>query len=82
MSCRCKRATPETHLCHGGGYTCPNPGRRRFYNFRAAALAGSQLKFDATDTFACDECWAAFQIRLAEPQPKTDEPEVGPKAGN
>ena len=83
MSCRCKRATPETHPCHGWGYTCPNPAKRRYYNFRAAALAGQQLKFGATDTYACDECWAAFQAQLvaavtpaaaAEPnEEKTDE---------
>jgi hypothetical protein len=36
----------------------------RLYNSHVASLAGVQMKFVATGTWACDDCWRDFvQIR-------------------
>lgn len=60
MGCRCNRETERGHLCHGQGYTCPNPGKLRIYNAEPVALAGMQMKVQAQQTIACDVCWAAY----------------------
>lgn len=64
-ACRCGHTGDGPHPCHGKGHTCGKPSTRRFYNphppGKFASLAGATLKFEMADTFACDECWAAFQ---------------------
>ncbi len=61
--CRCKRETDDSHRCHGNGYTCPNEGRMRFYQANLTSLSGMQLKFQTHQTWACDECWAAYEAK-------------------
>jgi hypothetical protein len=61
--CRCgfDKKSKEPHPCHGNAYTCRKPAKQHFYiptwNF---ALAGAQMKASASNTWACDECWAQF----------------------
>lgn len=59
-TCRCGWDGQGEHPCHADEYTCRRPARRRFYGARPVALAGVQFKLQASDTWACDEHWAAF----------------------
>lgn len=34
----------------------------RFYNPKLVSLSGMQLKFQVSDTWACDECWEKFDV--------------------
>lgn len=57
-ACRCGFDGPEAdHPCHACG---ERPGTRRFYSLGPAALAGHTLKFNAVETWGCDECWALY----------------------
>lgn len=58
-ACRCGHVGGEPHPCHGKNYTCRRPARRR-YIAHPTALAGTQLKLGAYETWACDKCWARF----------------------
>ena len=70
--CRCGHdpAKSSQHPCHGKGYTCGRPATRRFYNPRPpgqyASLAGMQMKIEVTESWACDDCWAAFSVMLKD----------------
>ena len=61
--CRCGHVdSPGTdHPCHGRGYVCRRPAKRRFYNTRPAALSGMQLKLVGDETWACDACWESYK---------------------
>lgn len=59
-TCRCGHTGEGEHPCHFAGYTCRKPATQRFYNPRAVALAGAQMKFDVQSTWACDEHWEAY----------------------
>lgn len=62
--CRCGfDGVGDVHPCHGLAYTCKKPATRRFIAqpLGTYSLAGMQPKFAASDTWACDECWAKFQ---------------------
>lgn len=59
--CRCGHAGEGPHPCHANEYTCRKPATRRWYNARMVGLAGMQDKFEVSDTWACDECWAKWQ---------------------
>lgn len=63
--CRCGWDGFGVHPCHGGAYTCGKPAKQRFVA-NNAALAGMQMKVGATDTYACDECWAEFRKLQAQ----------------
>ena len=65
MKCRCGHEGNKEHPCHGKGYICGKPSIQRFYNAKPATLAGSSMKFDVMETWACDECWEAFSKDLA-----------------
>jgi hypothetical protein len=56
IACRCGWNGEGDHPCHGNGYRCRKPAQIRFITY-PTALAGMQLKLDAYETFACDECW-------------------------
>lgn len=58
--CRCGHTGDGPHPCHGDGYRCRAPARHRLYAARLLSLAGMQPKVGATDTWACDSCWAEF----------------------
>lgn len=60
--CRCGHDEHDQseHPCHGGAYTCRKPATQRFYNAEAVCLAGMQMKFQMTSTWACEECWKEF----------------------
>lgn len=58
--CRCGWDGQGEHPCHARGYTCGKPARQRFYGAHLVALAGVQMKVGISDTWACDEHWAAF----------------------
>lgn len=62
-SCRCGWDGTGDHLCH----RCHEaPGALKFYvPTMAFSLAGSQPKFSARDTIACDPCWEEFSKLLA-----------------
>lgn len=60
-SCRCGFSGEGSHPCHNNGYTCRKPATQRFYNARPVALAGVQMKLQADETWACDECWEGFK---------------------
>lgn len=61
-ACRCGHVDAEVpHPCHGKGYTCRKPATRRFYGAHFTSLAGVQMKVGMHETWACDECWAAYQ---------------------
>jgi len=61
-ACRCGYTGPEEgHPCHFNGYLCGKPAKQRFYNARPVALAGMILKFETTDTWACDEHWESWR---------------------
>lgn len=62
--CRCGHDGKGPHPCHAVGYTCRKPATQRFYNARPVALAGVQMKFQATNTWACDECWNTLKKLL------------------
>lgn len=64
MTCRCGHTGSEPHPCHGDGYRCRKPALRRFTQTGPHALAGMQLKFSMRETWACDECWAAYLLLL------------------
>ena len=65
-ACRCGWYGVGDHPCHHAAYTCRRPAKRRFYvPSMAFTLAGGQLKFSMSDTFACDECWEAFSKLLS-----------------
>ena len=64
MKCRCGWEGKGDHPCHKNRYTCKAPAKQRFYNPKATALAGMQLKFEVRDTWACDECWEDFSKKL------------------
>lgn len=57
--CRCGFAGEGEHPCHGFAYTCRQPAKPRF-DANLVALAGAQMKAQATKTFACDECWSRY----------------------
>jgi len=60
-SCRCGHTGPNsTHPCHAKGYSCGKPAKQRFQYAGPAYVAGVMLKVAAIDTWACDDCWAAF----------------------
>lgn len=63
MTCRCghEQTSTDPHPCHADGYRCRKPATRRFYGVQAVALAGAQMKYGASETWACDECWAEFK---------------------
>lgn len=63
-TCRCGYNGEGDHPCHGNGYRCRKTAKRRFYNPQPVGLAGLQMKLQVSDTWACDECWAAFQQEL------------------
>ena len=66
-SCRCGHAGEGPHPCHGDGYACRKPATQRFYSTgRPFSLAGMQMKMSMADTWACDECWAAFRAPPSE----------------
>jgi len=65
MECRCGWNRQGDHPCHGKGYTCRKPAKSRFVA-RPACLSGSQPKFGAYETFACDQCWEEFQSLLKD----------------
>lgn len=59
--CRCGHPEgKEPHPCHGRGYQCGHPAKRRFYNPSLVSLAGVMLKVQVSDTWACDACWQKF----------------------
>jgi hypothetical protein len=58
--------TDGPHPCHGRNYTCGKPATQRFYNARTVTMEGEHLKFQTTDTWACNECWAEFTEYLDE----------------
>lgn len=60
-TCRCGWTGDGPHPCHGAGYSCRNPAQRRLYVAKPVPLAGMHLKFGVSETWACDECWSAFQ---------------------
>ena len=62
-SCGHPADSKDPHPCHGKGHTCGKPATQRFYaqSLGTYSLAGAQMKLAANRTFACDECWAAFQ---------------------
>lgn len=64
MKCRCGWDGQGEHPCHGNNNTCRKPAKRRLYDARPVALAGVQMKFQASETFACDACWKAYQYFL------------------
>lgn len=72
MICRCGRETPASHLCHHGGYTCPNEGAERFYAKPTGSfgVAGAQMKVVASQTVACDEHWSDFTTPENVEEPK------------
>lgn len=56
-ACRCGWSGEGDHPCH----RCHvSPGTRRLYSPRAVALAGVQLKFEVSETNACDPCWGWY----------------------
>lgn len=59
-SCRCGHQGEGPHPCHQNHYRCGKPAKQRFYNAQLSCLAGAQLKFGASETWACDECWIWF----------------------
>jgi len=58
--CRCGHSGSGPHPCHAKGHSCGKHAVQRFYNAQAVALVGVQMKFQMSDTWACDECWKAF----------------------
>lgn len=63
--CRCGHTGADPHPCHGRLYTCRKEATERFYDIRAVALAGTQTKFGAAMTWACDACWDAYRRELS-----------------
>lgn len=69
-ACRCGWDGQGEHPCHyprvgGVSYSCKRPAKRRFYEpTKLYSLPGMQMKMSVSETFACDECWATFQIEL------------------
>lgn len=64
-NCRCGWDGKGDHPCHGLAYTCRKPATLRFYMPSwKFSLAGAQLKFSVTETWACDECWVGFSAQL------------------
>jgi len=45
------------HPCH----RCGQPAKERFYSAQPAHLAGVQVKFAVSQTWACDSCWTWFK---------------------
>lgn len=43
-------------------YGCKKPATQRFYDALPVCLAGAQMKFVVSETWACDECWASFKL--------------------
>jgi hypothetical protein len=66
LTCRCGHDGNGQHPCHAMEYTCRKPATQRFYNARPAALTGAHVKLTTTETWACDECWAAMTRLLEE----------------
>ena len=64
--CRCAHIGEGPHPCHGQAYTCRKPATRRLYNPTLPALAGMQMKVQATETWVCDECWAEFMALVKQ----------------
>jgi hypothetical protein len=66
--CRC--GAPEAlkdgeHPCHGGAYTCRKPAYLRLSaTYPPVALTGYQMKVEATETWACEECWETWKAIL------------------
>lgn len=60
-ACRCGWDGIGEHPCHGGAYSCRKPATQRFYAPRMVGLAGVQLKFEVSDTWACDACWEEYK---------------------
>lgn len=60
VPCRCGWDETGDHPCH----RCRGaPGRRRLVTTGPAALAGTQTKWGAYETWGCDPCWEAFTGR-------------------
>jgi hypothetical protein len=56
-ACRCGWDSTGDHPCH----RCRERfGTRRFVT-RPVALSGTQTKFGAYETWACDRCWDEFK---------------------
>lgn len=63
--CRCGWDGTGDHPCHYKNYTCRKPAKERLYlPSMKFSLAGAQLKFSMSKTFACDECWEDFNKLL------------------
>ena len=65
MTCRCGHSGDGPHPCHYNAYKCGKPAQQRFYNAHPVALAGVQMKFQVTETWACEECWLMFKSLIA-----------------
>lgn len=75
MPCRCGFDESESgdHPCHARGYTCRKPAKLRFYGPKTVALAGVQLKFEVSSTWACDECWEKYLAMMKKEDPAGSE---------
>lgn len=60
--CRCGYDGVGDHPCHGRAYSCKRPASQRFYDPRPVSLAGVQMKFQVSDTWACNDCWTTFAL--------------------
>lgn len=74
MTCRCGHAGGEPHPCHGKAYTCRAPAKQRFYAPHFVSLAGVQMKFEVSETWACDVCWAWFMERTGATNGEVETP--------
>lgn len=66
--CRCGYTGEGPHPCRGKEYRCKKPATSRFVA-QPTCLAGAQMKLQAYETWACDECWAEFQEALKKVSP-------------
>jgi hypothetical protein len=65
--CRCghpdRAEGAGPHPCHGAGYACRQPARRRLYGLSPLPPSSGlipQARFSAEETWACDACWADY----------------------
>lgn len=67
QSCRCGFSGGEgPHPCHGNRYRCRKPAQQYFYSAKLVGLAGAQMKFEVSETWACEGCWESFKKLLAK----------------
>lgn len=67
LPCRCGWEGSGEHPCHGGLYTCHQPGKRRLYDIHFVSLPGMTFKVEVRkQTVACDACWEKFEQLLRE----------------